>query len=206
MPTFLKHRQGSDLTTGFMFTCPTDLVALPGFRKGDFFFLLWDQNWCDFFLNTVDTFFIFFHIFLCSSVVVFAPMVGQFFFCGDVFEKVFFCTFWMIQTPCVFCFKKNTSGEMPVTLSAAESAPFPTDLICVYQVAWGELSANKAMKPSQQKSKMDDDWCMMYIYIYICTPSWELRKSQKKWLLINEFPFSKMGYVSSLDGMFIYCI
>ena len=137
--------------------------------KGTFFFLLWDQNWCDFFLNTVDTFFIFFHIFLCSSVVVFAPMVGQFFFCGDVFEKVFFCTFWMIQTPCVFCFKKNTSGEMPVTLSAAESAPFPTDLICVYQVAWGELSANKAMKPSQQKSKMDDDWCMMYIYIYMYT-------------------------------------
>ena len=23
---------GSDLTTGFMFTCPTSLVALPGFR------------------------------------------------------------------------------------------------------------------------------------------------------------------------------
>ena len=29
----LKNRQGSDLTTGFMFTCPTNLVALPGFRK-----------------------------------------------------------------------------------------------------------------------------------------------------------------------------
>ena len=58
----LKDRQGSDLTTGFMFTCPTDLVALPGFRKGDVF--------CEtkigviFFLNKVDTFFMFFSFFL----------------------------------------------------------------------------------------------------------------------------------------------
>ena len=179
-------------------------------ERGSCFFL-WDQNWCDFFLNKVDTFFMFFSC--CFSVVVLlcSPQWLGSFFLGCVWEGVLFVTFWMIQTPCVFCFKKNTTGEMPVTLSAAESAPFPTDLICVYQVAWGELSANEAMKPSQQKSKMDDDWCMMYIFIiyiytYICTPSWELRKSQKKWLLINEFPFSKMGYVSSLDGMYIYCL
>lgn len=59
----LKNRQGSDLTTGFMFTCPTDLVALPGFRKGEVF--------CEtkigviFFLNKVDTCFMFFSFFLC---------------------------------------------------------------------------------------------------------------------------------------------
>ena len=84
MPTFLKHRQGSDLTTGFMFTCPTDLVALPGFRKGDVFcetkigVIFSEQSW--------HVFHVFFIFFVYIVVLLFSPqMVGQFFFfVGDV--------------------------------------------------------------------------------------------------------------------------
>lgn len=163
----LTNRQGSDLTTGFMFTCPTDLVALPGFRKGDVFFL-WDQNWWDFFLNKVDTFFMFFSC--CFSVVVLlcSPQWLGSFFLGCVWEGVLFVTFWMIQTPCVSS-KKTTGGNARHPFQRRIRTISNGSDLCIPSGV-GELSANEAMKPSQQNSKMDDDWCMMYIYIYLHPP------------------------------------
>lgn len=134
--------------------------------KGTFFFL-WDQNWWDFFLNKVDTFFMFFSC--CFSVVVLlcSPQWLGSFFLGCVWEGVLFVTFWMIQTPCVSS-KKTTGGNARHPFQRRIRTISNGSDLCIPSGV-GELSANEAMKPSQQNSKMDDDWCMMYIYIYIYT-------------------------------------
>ena len=124
--------------------------------------------------------------------------MGSFFFLWgtcNYLRRRSFGTFWMIQTPCVFSKKHRGNARHPFrrrirTISNGSDLCIPSG-VGGAQCQW-----------SHEASKMDDDRCMMYIYIYVL-PSWELRKSQKKWLLINEFPFSKMGYVSSLDGMYI---
>ena len=170
MPTFLKHRQGSDLTTGFMFTCPTDLVALPGFRKGEVVFfvrpkLVWffsEQSW---------RVFHFFSFFLCSSVFWFSPpMVGQFFFLWgtcNYLRRRSFGTFWMIQTPCVFSKKHRGNARHPFrrrirTISNGSDLCIPS----------GVGGAQLPMKPWSLQDGwwlMYDAWCIYIIYIYIYT-------------------------------------
>lgn len=93
------------------------------------------------------------------------------------------------------------NGGMPVTLCRRIRTISNGSDLCIPSGVGG---AQLPMKPWS----LQDGWWLMYDAwcVYIYTPSCELRKSQKKWLLINEFPFSKMGYVSSLDGMYILYI
>lgn len=167
-------------------------------ERGSF---LWDQNWCDFFSEqSWHVFHVFFIFFVYIVVLLFSPqMVGQFFFGGDVcWEGVLFVPFGWSKHHGVF-FVKRGDASHPLPQN-----PHHFQRIWFVYTKWrgGSSAANEAMKPPRWM--MIDVWCMMCIYIY--TPSCELRKSQKKWLLINEFPFSKMGYVSSLDGMYILYI
>ena len=40
--------------------------------------------------------------------------------------------------------------------------------------------------------------------MYVYTPSWELTYPLPKYFWVDDVPFPKVGYVSSLEGVYIY--